>query len=121
MPFYWLVLGILAVWRVAHLLNAEDGPWGLLVGVRRLAGKGFWGEVLDCFYRLTLWIAVPFGWFLGASWPERLTLWLALSGAASLLERGTSRMEVPPAIYTEEKENDDVLRQESDAISRRNP
>ena len=48
-------------------------------------------------------------------------LWLALSGAASLLERGTSLMEVPPAVYTEEKENDNVLRQESDAIPRRNP
>ena len=46
MEFYWLVLGILCVWRVTHLLNAEDGPWELVVHLRRLAGPGFWGKLL---------------------------------------------------------------------------
>jgi len=25
--FYWLIVGILVVWRLSHLLHAEDGPW----------------------------------------------------------------------------------------------
>ncbi len=43
MRFYVVVLGMLAVWRITHLLNAEDGPWKLLVRFRRALGNGFWG------------------------------------------------------------------------------
>jgi hypothetical protein len=114
MKYYWLVLGILGVWRVTHLLNAEDGPWDLLVGFRRRLGNGFWGGLLDCFYCLSLWIAAPFALLLGQSWKERLLLWPALSGAAILLERATARSETPvspPPYYAEDEEKDDVLRQ----------
>jgi hypothetical protein len=109
MRFYGFVLGALAVWRLTHLLVAEDGPWDVLVRLRRRAGAGFWGELLDCFYCLSLWIAAPFAVLLGASWPERLLLWPALSGAAILLERATARPAIPPATYFEEKEDGDVL------------
>ena len=44
MPFYWLVLGILGVWRIVHLLNAEDGPWKVVIKSPRLAGTGFGGN-----------------------------------------------------------------------------
>jgi hypothetical protein len=117
MRFYWLVLGTLAVWRVTHLLNAEDGPWNLLAKLRRLAGSGFWGSLLDCFYCLSLWIAAPFAYFLGAGWMERVLLWLALSGAACLVERLTLHEgQAPPAAYVEDREASDVLRQEQGAI-----
>ena len=66
MKFYWLVLGVLCVWRVTHLLHAEDGPWDLLVRLRRGVGNGFWGGLLDCFYCLSLWIALPLGAAAGA-------------------------------------------------------
>jgi hypothetical protein len=45
--FYALALGILAVWRITHLLNAEDGPGKLMARMRTLAGSGFWDEMLD--------------------------------------------------------------------------
>ena len=96
MRFYWLVLGILGVWRVTHLLNAEDGSANVLVRLRRLAGSGVWGSLLDCFYCLSVWIAAPFAYFLGESWSGRLLLWPALSGAAILLERLTAKSEPPP-------------------------
>jgi hypothetical protein len=114
MKFYWLVLGILGVWRVTHLLHAEDGPWDLLVRFRRSVGSGFWGGLLDCFYCLSLWIAIPFAWFCGQGWNERLLLWPALSGAAILLEKATARPEPPGSTtvyYQEDEENHDVLRQ----------
>ena len=38
MRFYWLVLGALAVWRITHLLAAEDGPWDLVLRLRKAAG-----------------------------------------------------------------------------------
>lgn len=106
MHYYWLVLGILCVWRITHLLQAEDGPWDLLVRLRRLAGAGFWGSLLDCFYCLSLWIAAPFAYLLSDEWIERLLLWPALSAGAILLERVTDRGPgPPPAAYVEDKEN----------------
>jgi hypothetical protein len=113
--FYWLVLGVLCVWRVTHLFNAEDGPWRLFVRFRQFAGNGFWGELLDCFYCLSLWVAAPVACILGNSVKERLFLWPSLSAAAILLERISRRgePEQPQAVYFEDdKENNDVLREE---------
>jgi hypothetical protein len=108
MPFYWLILGVLAVWRITHLLNAEDGPANLLVRLRRAAGSGFLGSLLDCFYCLSLWIAIPFALVIGNGWRERVFLWLALSASAIVLER----MQTPHAIYHEDKETTDVVLQQ---------
>src|SRR6516165_7572727 len=87
MKFYWLALGAFGVWRITHLLNAEDGPRQIFVRLRELVGKGFWGDLLDCFYCLSLWVAVPFSWWIGEGWRERILLWPALSAAAILAER----------------------------------
>ena len=91
--FYRLVVGILVVWRITHLLFAEDGPWDAIIWLRRQAGTGFWGKLLDCFYCLSLWIAAPLAMLLGSGWEGRLLLWPALSAGAILLERLTSRDE----------------------------
>ena len=113
MRFYWLIIGTLSVWRVTHLLAAEDGPWQVMVRLRRHAGEGFFGELLDCFYCLSIWIAVPVAVLIGEGWRERVLLWLALSGGAILLERATARFEPVPARYIEDVEDDDgMLRKE---------
>jgi hypothetical protein len=107
--YYTFTLIVLAVWRLTHLLNAEDGPSHLLSRFRAKVRSVFWSELLDCFYCLSLWVAVPFALLLGSSWSEKLLLWPALSGAAILLERATLR-ESP--MYTEdpqEQENQNEL------------
>jgi hypothetical protein len=93
---FWFLVGSLAVFRVTHLLAAEDGPWQLLLRLRLWLGAGVLGALLDCFYCLSLWVAAPFAWALGHTWPERLMLWPALSGAAILLQRASARPD-PPA------------------------
>ena len=112
MRFYWLTIGILGVWRITHLLAAEDGPFDVVVRLRRRAGAGFWGSLLDCFYCLSLWVAVPFAWFLGEDWKERALLWPALSGAAILLERLTERKQTPPVFFEDEEKDDALLRKQ---------
>jgi hypothetical protein len=87
--FYELLLGVLGVWRITHLLQAEDGPWDGVVRLRARAGDSFVGHLMDCFYCLSLWIALPFALLFGAGWLEHLLLWPALSGGAILLERAT--------------------------------
>jgi hypothetical protein len=130
MRFYALVLGILAVWRLTHLLQAEDGPWDLVVRLRRAVGEGFWGRLLDCFYCLSLWIAAPFALFLGTGAAERALLWPALSGGACLLQGLMQRPDpalAAPAYYLEdepgrapeedpnqEEDDDGMLRQTED-------
>ena len=99
--FYLLTLGILGVWRVTHMLNAEDGPGRIFVRIRKLAGNGFWGSLLDCFYCLSVWTAAAFACAIADGWSERLLLWPALSGAAILLERATKPA---PAVYFEDPE-----------------
>jgi hypothetical protein len=86
---YWLLLGILVVWRITHLIQAEDGPWNVVVRLRARAGTGMAGQLMDCFYCLSLWIALPFAFLLGATWLEHLLLWPALSAGAVLLERAS--------------------------------
>lgn len=115
MQLYWLILGVLAVWRITHFLNAEDGPWDIVVALRRKAGASFAGKLLDCFYCLSLWIALPTAAIIGHGAKEMAFLWLALSTGAIILERVTVRAPaVPPAIYWEEsKEDSDVLRKEA--------
>ena len=110
MRFYWLIIGTLSVWRVTHLLAAEDGPWQVMVRLRRQAGSGFFAELLDCFYCLSIWIAAPVAVLIGEGWREQGLLWLALSGGAILLERVTAE---PRAQYIEDVEDDDgMLRKE---------
>jgi len=112
MALYWFMLAVLGVWRVTHLLNAEDGPWEIVARFRRRLGTGLGGSLFACFYCLSLWVAAPFSLMLGESWRETFLLWLALSGGASLLERWSARGEaVLAAPYSEDKEADDgVLR-----------
>lgn len=123
MRYYWLTLGTLTVWRVAHLLSAEDGPWDVFVRVRNRAGNSVLGELLDCFYCLSLWISAPLAYFIGQGWKERLLLWPAMSAGAILLEKLSNRKDEaqvpPPAIYfedAEEENNDVVLREEERAV-----
>jgi len=110
MNFYFLVLGVLSVWRLTHLLYAEDGPWDLLARLRSRAGNGVWASLLDCFYCLSLWMAIPFALLMGTSWRHRALLWLSLSAGAILIERLSSRAQDSSQVhYYEDKEAPDVM------------
>ena len=83
------VLAALAVWRVTHLLASEDGPGDLVFRLRARLGSGFFGKLMDCFYCLSFWVAAPFAFAVTRQLAAWLLVWIALSGAACLLERAT--------------------------------
>lgn len=90
----WLqfVVAALATWRVTHLVVSEDGPWNAITRLRRLAGNGFWGGLMDCYYCASVWIAASAAALIASPrWTDRLLYWLALSGAACLLEKWKGR------------------------------
>jgi hypothetical protein len=104
------VLAILATWRVTHLLANEDGPADVVFKLRRRMGQGFVGSLMDCFNCMSVWVAAPFALFIGTSPASWLVAWLALSGAACLIERLTGRAAAPAAHAQSMEETDDVLR-----------
>jgi hypothetical protein len=106
------VLCALAIWRLTHILVAEDGPWNVVVRLRARLGDGELGRAMDCFYCASFWMAMPFAfvaegalvrhaisWLKGMPvppWPDFaghvlswILFWVALSAAASLLEQAT--------------------------------
>ena len=86
-PWLRFVLAVLATWRLTHLLAREDGPADLIYRLRAVLGDGTLGRLMDCFYCLSLWIAAPLAFLLASNPLDLLLAWLALSGAAVLLER----------------------------------
>jgi hypothetical protein len=85
----WVGVSVLAVWRVTHLVHAERGPWDVLGALRRAAARLGAAGVVDCFYCLSLWVALPLAAIAADDWVRRATLWFALSGGAILLHRLT--------------------------------
>jgi hypothetical protein len=76
----------LATWRVTHLLAREDGPADAVVRFRARLGDGVAGRAMDCFQCLSIWVAAPAALFVARERRELVPTWLALSGAACLLE-----------------------------------
>jgi len=97
-----LVLPVLATWRITHVLWAEEGPWDLFVRLRRWAGaRGT--RLFECFYCLSLWVALPIALLVAPSIATFALDWFAFSGAAILLERVTAAAIPPPvAVWREE-------------------
>lgn len=120
-PWFRFVLAVLATWRVTHLLAREDGPADLIVRLRAALGESWPGQLLDCFYCLSLWIAAPMAFFvLRISIPrdplEWLLAWLAISGAACLVERTFPQKQaalVEPLTEIPQGETHHVLRTET--------
>lgn len=88
------VLAVLATWRVTHLLAKEDGPADIIYRFRFWLGQSFAGKLMDCFNCMSLWVAAPAALFVSTRIAEYCVSWLALSGAACLIERLTQERAV---------------------------
>jgi Protein of unknown function (DUF1360) len=105
-----LLLAVLATWRVTHLLANEDGPADIIVKFRKLLGQSLAGQLMDCFNCLSLWIAAAAALFVSRRPLEWLMSWLAVSGAACLLERlGREPVVIQPQSEISEGDLDHVL------------
>ncbi len=108
--WFRFVLAVLATWRVTHLLAREDGPADIVFRLRKWAGDGFLGGLMDCFYCLSLWVAAVAALVVTTRPLSWVVSWLAVSGGACLLERLGG---APPGIGTgsqHEGGDGDVLR-----------
>jgi hypothetical protein len=104
---------VLATWRVSALLVREDGPYDLIARLRRATSNTMAGRALQCFYCTSLWVAAPAAfWLVGTTW-RWVVVWLALSGAACLLERFSAARE-PAAVDLAEAERLNMERLEKE-------
>jgi len=100
----------LATWRVTHLLANEDGPADVIVRTRAKLGDSQLGALMDCFQCASMWVAVPFAFFAARKPADRVAAWLALSGAACIIQEVTSPNQ------SESGGGDELLRKETSRI-----
>jgi len=93
-PAMRFAAGALATWRVTHLLAEEDGPADAVVRLRARLGDGGLGRLMDCFACTSVWVAAPVSLAVARRPRDVPVTWLALSGAACLLERAAPAGEV---------------------------
>lgn len=91
------IVGAAATWRLSSLLTREEGPFGLFSRLRGAgAGRGP-RRPLHCFYCASMWVAIPITGFVAPWSVASVVIWIALSGAACLLDRATQHgLEVTP-------------------------
>ncbi len=82
---------VIVVWRITHLISSEDGPFDMIIRLRKLMGNSFFGKLMDCFYCLSIWIGFFTALYIASSLEEILILTLYYSGASLILEKLTNK------------------------------
>ena len=109
-------VAVLAAWRLAELASHEDGPGDLIARVRARVGR-----LMSCFQCASVWAAAPLAvWAIDAprDWPA---VWLAISGAACLIDRLAARREPVARLEIDDDpggKEDELLRREPTTIGR---
>ena len=96
-----LLISILATWRLCHLVASEDGPFDAIARMRRLAGDGVFGHLMDCQWCLSLWFAIPFAVWMARDMQSGAVLWLAISAGSCLIGQVSALLDArtaPPVI-----------------------
>jgi hypothetical protein len=81
----------IVVWRVTHLITAEDGPFDLILKFRKLLGNSFLGKLMDCFYCASVWVGLAAVLCISRNWVDILILTFYYSGTAVIIEKLTNR------------------------------
>jgi hypothetical protein len=87
--FVWLLLTILAVWRLTAAIAYEAGPFGLMVAVRRGLVRIRLGRLVGCFYCLSIWTSCAAILVFPLSADTPLVV-LGVAGAVAVIERAFS-------------------------------
>jgi hypothetical protein len=103
--FRW-ILTVLVVYRFAHALSRETGPWAIFEKIREWADKTWskeisagvtvqsWqSEFFGCPLCQSFWISILFDlifWY-GLPWQDFLLVWFSVSGAIVILHMSLYR------------------------------
>jgi hypothetical protein len=87
--WYWLVVTILASWRLTNFLCYERGPFGILISLRKVFYKLGAGELFECFHCACFWVSLLLVLTVFKIGIEIILIVPAVAGGASLLEKAT--------------------------------
>lgn len=90
----WLLLSTLVVWRVTAFVCYEEGPFDIMVLLRRGLVRIGLGRLVGCFHCTAVWISLV---TVAAVYHPAVTsifLVLAVAGAASIVERSLTGPEM---------------------------
>jgi Protein of unknown function (DUF1360) len=82
----WLLLTILAVWRLTALIAYESGPFGMFSAWRRGFVRVGLGRLVGCFYCLSVWTSCLSLLVFPISFSTPLVI-LGVAGGVALIER----------------------------------
>jgi uncharacterized membrane protein YesL len=85
------IILVIVVWRITHLISAEDGPFDLIFRLRKFVGKSFFGKLMDCFYCLSMWIGCAAAIYVTRDVETIIVLTLYYSGTSILVEKITNK------------------------------
>jgi len=74
----------LAVWRIAHFIAKDDGPFHFMWDIRCYYTGSSFGDLLSCVDCNSAWVAAPFAYYCFDE--NRMLYWLAISAVATIIE-----------------------------------
>jgi len=78
---------VIVVWRLTHFITSEDGPFDIIIKLRKLLGNTLFGKLMDCFYCLSIWFGLACALYAGNNIIEIIILCIYYSGSAILIEK----------------------------------
>lgn len=93
-----VTLSVVAVWRLTHMLQHEEGPLGVFSRLQAWVAslpdvEGGLNRGFFCFWCLSMWVSLPFAIFLSHSLGSFIVVWLGLSGGAVLINSISQKLE----------------------------
>lgn len=82
-------LAVFAVFRLAHMMTREEGPFSLWQRLRNLFLADNWiGRGIRCLWCVSFWLALPAAWLITPS-RDLVWYWLGIAGAVVALDKAT--------------------------------
>jgi hypothetical protein len=93
-----IAVAALAVWKVCQILAYEDGPWDLVIRLRkslyrerdRLKNRErISGQVLlmiSCVSCSSFWVSIPAAFWVTSIWQDRIVSWLCVAALATVID-----------------------------------
>jgi hypothetical protein len=86
----WLVISVLAVWRLTSLICFDSGPFDMMSKVRLVLYRIKLGNLIECFHCTALWISAFVTIAVYEVSIATVFLAIATAGGASIIEKSLS-------------------------------
>ncbi len=83
----WLLISILAVWRITSFICFDAGPFDAMTKIRLILYKLKLGKLIDCFHCSAVWVSIILSLAIYRVNLSTIFLTLAIAGGASVIEK----------------------------------